>query len=73
MESLLLSRFSRVQLSVTLWTVANQAPLSIEVSKLEYWIGLPCLVPGNLHDPRIELASPALQADFLATQPPGKP
>ena len=65
--------FSRVQLSVTLWTVAVQAPLSIGFSKLEYWSGLPCPAPGDLPDPWIELASPALQADSLDTEPPEKP
>ena len=68
-----LSHFSRVQLSVTLWTVAVQAPLSIGFSKLEYWSGLPCPAPGDLPDPWIELASPALQADSLDTEPPEKP
>ena len=35
------SRFSRIQLFVTLWTVARQAPLSMGFSKQEYWSGLP--------------------------------
>ena len=42
----MLSRFSRVWLSVTPWTVAHQAPLSIEFSRQEYWSGLPCLLQG---------------------------
>ena len=37
-----LSRFSCVQLFVTLWTVACQAPLSMGFSRPEYWSGLPC-------------------------------
>ena len=37
----MLSHFSRVQLSETLWTVARQAPLSMEFSRQEYWSGLP--------------------------------
>ena len=41
-----LSRFSRVQLFATLWTVAHQAPLSMEFSRQEYWSGLPCPPPG---------------------------
>ena len=35
------SRFSRVQLFGTLWTVALQAPLSMGFSREEYWSGLP--------------------------------
>jgi len=38
---LLLSRFSRVQFCVTLWTAAHQAPLSTGFSRQEYWSGLP--------------------------------
>ena len=36
-----LSRFSCVQLSVTLWTTASQAPPSMGFSRQEYWSGLP--------------------------------
>ena len=57
---------SRVQLYVTLWTVAHQAPLS------EYWSGLPFLPPGDLPDPGIEPVSPvspAWQVDSLPTEP----
>ena len=42
----MLSCFSRVQLFVTLWTVALQAPLSTGCSRQEYWSGLPCLLQG---------------------------
>ena len=45
---------------VTPWTVAHQAPLSMGFSRQEYWSGLPCLSPGALPDPGIELRSPAL-------------
>ena len=37
----MLSRFSHVQLFVTLWTIAHQAPLSMGFSWQEYWSGLP--------------------------------
>ena len=57
-----LSRFSRGQLSATLWT-AHQAPLSMEFSRQEYWSGLPCPPPGDLPNPGIEPRSLALQAD----------
>ena len=50
----MLSRFCRVQLCVTPWTVARQAPLSVGFSKQEYWSGLPCPPPGDLPNPGIE-------------------
>ena len=39
---------------VTTWTVACQAPLSMELSRQEYWSGLPFPTPGYLPDPGIE-------------------
>ena len=45
MHVCVLSRFSRVQLSATLWTMACQAPLSIGFSRQEYWSGLPFPAP----------------------------
>ena len=53
----MLSRFSCVQLFVTLWTVACQAPLSMVFSRQEHWSGLPCPPPGDLPDPGIEPVS----------------
>ena len=61
---------SHVQLFVTPWTVACQAPLSMGFSRQEYWSGLPCPPPGDLPDPEVEPTSPAWQADIV---PPGKP
>ena len=58
--------FSRVSLFVTLWTVAQQAPLSMGFSRQEYWSGLPCPPPRDLPDPEIELAS------GYFTEPPGQ-
>ena len=55
-----------------LWTVARQAPLFMGFSRQEYWSGLPFPSPGVLPDPRIEPGSPALQADSLPSEPPGK-
>ena len=52
---------------------SRQAPLSIEFSRQEYWSGWPFPSPGDLPDPGIEPRSPALQADFLLPEPPGKP
>ena len=58
----------KVQLFVTPWTVAHQAPLSIELSRQEYWSRLPFPPPGDLPDPRTEHWSPALQADSLLSE-----
>ena len=58
--------------SATPWTVACQAPLSMEFSRQEYWSGLPFPSPGDLPDPGIVPGSPALQADSLLSEPPGK-
>jgi len=52
--------------------VAHQSPLYIRFSRQEYWSGLPFPSPGNLPDPGIKPRSPALQADSLPTEPPGK-
>ena len=53
---------------VTLWTVANQATLSMGFLKQEYLSGLPFPSPGSLPDPGTELGSPALQVDSLLTE-----
>ena len=53
--------------------VACQAPLSMGFSRPEYWSGLPCPPPGDLPDPGIESGSPALKADSLLPELPGKP
>ena len=49
------------------------ASLSMGFSRQEYWTGLPFPPPGDLHDPGIEPRSPALQAEALPSEPPGKP
>ena len=69
----MLSCFSHVRLFATAWTVAHQVPLSMGVSRQEYWSGLPFPSPGDFPDAVIKLRSPALQVDFLPTEPPGKP
>ena len=51
----------------------KQAPLSIGFPRPEYWSGLPCPPPGDLPKPGIESRSPALQADSLPAELPGKP
>ena len=64
---------SHVRLFGTPWTVAYQAPPSMGFSRQECWSGLPFPSPGDLPDPGIEPRSPALQADTLPSEPPGKP
>ena len=63
---------SHVRLFATPWTVAHQSPPSMAFSRQEYWSGLPFPSPGDLPDPGIEPKSPALQADALTSEPPGK-
>ena len=62
---------SHFRLFVTLWTIANQAPLSMGFSRQEYWSGLPCPPPGDLPNLGIEpssLTSPEL-ARILEWEP----
>ena len=66
----MLNHFSHVQFFVTLWTVAHQAPLSMEGSSQEYWSVLSCLPPGDLPNLGIKpssLLSLALAGRFLTT------
>ena len=63
---------SHVQLFATPWTVAYQAPQTMEFSRQEYWSGLPFRSPGELPNPGIDPGSPALQADALLSEPPQK-
>ena len=70
-----LSRFSRVQLFVTLWT-GTQAPLSMGFSRQEYLSGLPFLSPGDLPNLGIEPecpVAPILQTDSLPLSLCGSP
>ena len=64
---------SPVQLFATLWTVACLAPLYMEFSRQEYWSGLRFSPPGDLPDPGIEPASPALVGRFFTTEQSGMP
>ena len=64
---------NHVQLLVTPWTVAHQAPPSMEFCRQDYWSGLPFPSPGDLPDPMIEPGCPALRADALPSKPPGNP
>ena len=72
----MLSHLSRFQLLATLWTgspAVHGIPLSMGVSRQEYWSGLPFPSPGDLPKPGIEPRSPTLQADTLPSELPGKP
>ena len=62
---------SRVQLFVTPWSLARQAPLSMGFSRQEYWSGLPCPPQRDLPNPEIEptsVTSPALADAFSTTR-----
>ena len=59
--------------SVTPWTVANKALLSVEFSRQEYWSELPFPFPGDFPNPRTEPGSPALQVDSLLIELQGEP
>ena len=63
---------SHVWLFVTPWTVAYQASPSMGFSRQEYWSGLSFPSPGDLSIPGIETGFPALNADGLPSEPPGK-
>ena len=61
---------------MTPWTVAQQAPLSVESFRQEYFSGFPFTLPGNLPNPGIKTTSPvspALVDGFFTTEPSGKP
>ena len=59
---------SHVQLFVTSWTVACEAPLSMTYFQREYWTGLPFPPLGDLLEPWIEPTSPALAGGFFSTE-----
>ena len=58
--------------SATLWTVAHQVSLSMGFSRQECWSRLSFPSPGDLPDPGVKPRSPALQADSLPSELPGK-
>ena len=58
--------------SVTPWTVAHQAPLSIGFLRQGYWNGLPFPSPEDLLDLGLEPESSALAGEFFTTEPPWK-
>ena len=60
-QTVVVESLSRVRLFVTLWTVARRTPLSMQFPRQEYWSGLPFPSPGDLPNPEIEPAFPAVQ------------
>ena len=69
----LVAQLCCVLLFVIPWPGAHQASLSMEFSRQEYWSGLTFPFPGDFPNPGIEPGSPALKADSLPSEPPGKP
>ena len=62
--------FAQLCLTATPWTVAHQAPLSVELFRQEYWSGLPFPTPGDLSDPGVgpmSLVSPVLAGRLVTT------
>ena len=70
--SLRVQPLSHIWLFATPWTVAHQAPLSMEFSRQEYWSRLPLPFSGDLPNPEIKCISPALAGSFFTTALPGK-
>ena len=60
----MLSHFNCVLFFVTLWTVAHQAPLSMESSRQEYWSGLPFPSPGDKKPHYINIIEKNLEIRF---------
>ena len=60
---------SRVQLLVTPWTAAYQAPPSMGFSRQEYWSGVPSPSPEDFPGPGIKPGSPELAGGLFATEP----
>ena len=55
------------------WTIAHQAPPTMEFPRQEYWIGLPFPSSGDLPHPGVKPKTRALVHGFFSTEPPGKP
>ena len=69
----MLSHFSPVNLFVTLWTVACQAPQSTGFSRKEYWSGLLCPPRAESSGPRDQTRISCLASRFFTTEPQRKP
>ena len=62
----------RVQLFANPWTIAYQAPPSMEFSRQEYWSGLPLSSPGDLPTQGSNPGLPHCRLTLLPSEPPGK-
>ena len=60
-----LSYFHHVQLFAIPWTIAHQVPLSMELSRQEYWSGLPFPSPGDLLNPGHWTWVPCIEGGFF--------
>ena len=69
----LLKSLSCIQIFVTPWTIVHEAPLSIGILQARILERIAITPPGDLPNSGIESMSPALQADSLPSEPPGKP
>ena len=69
-EYVVVESLSCVQLFATPWTVACQAPLSVDCPRQQHCSGLTFSSPGDLPNPGIEPGSPALAGEFFTTEPP---
>ena len=61
---------SRVRLSVTPWTLAHQAPLSMGFSRQESWSGLPFPTPGESSRPRDRTQVSCIAGGCFAAESP---
>ena len=59
----------RVQFFATHWTVSDQTPSSMGLTRQKYWSGFLYPPPGDLPNQGIEPRSPALQMDSLPSKP----
>ena len=69
----MLSHLSHAQLFASSWILACLAPLSLGLSRQEYWSGLLCPPPGDLPNPGTELVSPVSQVNYLRLNHWGSP
>ena len=72
MHTCKISHFSHVLLFGAQYTIAHKAPLSMKLSRQEYWSGLPCPSSGDFPDRSIKpvfLMFPALSVRFFTTSP----
>ena len=62
----------QLYMCVYIYSFSDSFPAEPQVKSKNTGVGRLSLLQGNLPDPRIKLGSPALQADSLPAEPPGK-